>query len=110
MISCRCRSSRGASIGACPNTSFYLTGRTTCVPVAIQTSLSPYSPYLIDVVDGRLVLTVEGQVVARSPDSQNAGLLFKNLPDGTPYHEIVAFGSFITIFRNCQYWGAQGRV
>ncbi|HEX9143483.1 MAG TPA: hypothetical protein VGA09_04370, partial [Candidatus Binatia bacterium] len=26
-------------------------------PVAIQTSLSPYSPYLIDVVDGRLALT-----------------------------------------------------
>src|ERR671911_2897908 len=24
-------------------------------PVAIQTSLSPYSPYLVDVVDGRLV-------------------------------------------------------
>ena len=32
---------------------------------------------------------------------------FKSLPDGTPYHEIVAFGSFITIFRNCQYWGAK---
>ena len=31
----------------------------------------------------------------------------KSLPDGTPYHEIVAFGSFITIFRNCQYWGAK---
>ena len=29
-------------------------------PVAIQTSLSPYSPYLIDVVDGRLVLTWKG--------------------------------------------------
>src|SRR5688572_32812524 len=33
-------------------------------PVSIQTSLSPYSPYLIDVVDGRLVLTVDRQVVA----------------------------------------------
>ena len=29
------------------------------------------------------------------------------MPDGTPYHEIVAFGAFITIFRNCQYWGAK---
>src|SRR5581483_11061202 len=62
-------------------------------PVAIQTSLSPYSPYLIDVVDGR---------IPKTPD-----YYFKSLPDGTPYHEIVAFGSFITIFRNCQYWGAK---
>ena len=33
-------------------------------PVGIQTSLSPHSPYLVDVVDGRLVLTTEGRVLA----------------------------------------------
>jgi len=43
-------------------------------PVSIQTSLSPYSPYLIDVVDGRLVLTTPGRVLAnvrfpKTPDS-----------------------------------------
>ena len=76
-------------------------------PVAIQTSLSPYSPYLIDVVDGRLVLTVDGQVVAHVRIPKTPDYYFKSLPDGTPYHEIVAFGSFITIFRNCQYWGAK---
>src|SRR4026209_2640028 len=37
-----------------------LTGPYNMRPVAIQTSLSPQSPYLIDVVDGRLVLTVDG--------------------------------------------------
>jgi len=76
-------------------------------PVAIQTSLSPYSPYLIDVVDGRLVLTVDRQVVAHVRIPKTPDYYFKSLPDGTPYHEIVAFGSFITIFRNCQYWGAK---
>jgi len=76
-------------------------------PVAIQTSLSPDSPYLIDVVDGRLVLTVDGQVVAHVRIPKTPDYYFQNLPDGTPYHEIVAFGSFITIFRNCQYWGAK---
>src|SRR5512145_981342 len=76
-------------------------------PVAIQTSLSPHSPYLVDVVDGRLVLTVDGQVVAHVRIPKTPDYYFKNLPDGTPYHEIVAFGSFITIFRNCQYWGAK---
>ena len=76
-------------------------------PVSIQTSLSPYSPYLIDVVDGRLVLTTAGRVLAEVRFPKTPDYYAKSLPDGTPYHEIVAFGSFITIFRNCQYWGAK---
>jgi hypothetical protein len=76
-------------------------------PVSIQTSLSPYSPYLIDVVEGRLVLTTDGQVLAEVRFPRTPGYYSKSLPDGTPYHEIVAFGAFITIFRNCQYWGAK---
>ena len=76
-------------------------------PVAIQTSLSPHSPYLIDVVDGRLVMTTEGRVLAEVRFPKTPDYYAKSLPDGTPYHEIVAFGTFITIFRNCQYWGAR---
>jgi hypothetical protein len=76
-------------------------------PVAIQTSLAPDSPYLVDIVDGRFVLTVDGRVVAHVRIPKTPDYYFKNLPDGTPYHEIVAFASFITIFRNCQYWGAK---
>ncbi|MGH7927423.1 MAG: hypothetical protein ACREQV_06490 [Candidatus Binatia bacterium] len=76
-------------------------------PVAIQTSLSPHSPYLIDVVDGRLVLTTEGRVLADIRYPKTPDYYARSLPDGTPYHEIVAFGTFITIFRNCQYWGAR---
>jgi len=71
-------------------------------PVAIQTSLSPHSPYLIDVVDGRLVMTTEGRVLAEVRFPKTPDYYAKSLPDGTPYHEIVAFGAFITIFRNCQ--------
>src|SRR5499425_3050245 len=76
-------------------------------PVAIQTSLSPYSPYLIDVVDGRLVLTTDGHVIAEIRFPKTLDYYAGSLPDGTPYHEIVAFATFITIFRNCQYWGAK---
>jgi hypothetical protein len=76
-------------------------------PVAIQTSLSPHSPYLIDVVDGRLVMTTAGRVLAEVRFPKTPDYYAKSLPDGTPYHEIVAFGAFITIFRNCQYWGAK---
>ena len=76
-------------------------------PVAIQTSLSPHSPYLIDVVDGRLVMTTDGHVLSEVRFPKTPDYYAKSLPDGTPYHEIVAFASFITIFRNCQYWGAK---
>ncbi len=76
-------------------------------PVAIQTSLSPDSPYLIDVVDGRLVLTTDGHVIAEIRFPKTPTYYAGSLPDGTPYHEIVAFATFITIFRNCQYWGAK---
>ncbi|HUK42208.1 MAG TPA: hypothetical protein VLX11_14235, partial [Candidatus Acidoferrales bacterium] len=85
----------------------FLNGPYRMRPVSIQTSLSPYSPYLIDVVDGRLVLTTQGRVLAEVRFPKTPDYYTKSLPDGTPYHEIVAFGSFITIFRNCQYWGAR---
>src|SRR4026209_2544422 len=76
-------------------------------PVAIQTSVAPYAPYLIDVVDGRLVMTTDGHVLSEVRFPKTPDYYLKSLPDGTPYHEIVAFGAFITIFRNCQYWGAK---
>jgi hypothetical protein len=76
-------------------------------PVAIQTSLSPHSPYVIDVVDGRLVMTTDGHVLSEVRLPKTPDYYAKSLPDGTPFHEIVAFASFITIFRNCQYWGAK---
>jgi hypothetical protein len=53
------------------------------------------------------VLTTEGRVIAEVRYPKTPDYYAKSLPDGTPYHEIVAFGSFITIFRNCQYWGAR---
>jgi hypothetical protein len=53
------------------------------------------------------VLTTEGRVLAEVRFPKTPDYYAKSLPDGTPYHEIVAFGSFITIFRNCQYWGAK---
>lgn len=83
-----------------------LGGRWALRPVNVQTSLDPDSPYVLDVVDGRLVLTAEGREVLSEVRFPRAPAYYgKRLADGTPYHEIIAFGSFVTAFRACQYWG-----
>src|SRR5262249_29757969 len=74
-------------------------------PVSIQTTISDTSPYVVDVVDGRLVLTTAGRVICDVRYELAPKYYEKSFPDGTRYHEIVAFGSFITAFRSCQYWG-----
>lgn len=74
-------------------------------PVNVQTTLSPESPYAIDVVDGALVLTAEGVTLADVRFPRSPRYYEKRLPDGTHFDEIVALGFFITVFRSCQYWG-----
>lgn len=74
-------------------------------PVNIQVSLDPNSPYVVDVVDGRVVLTAEGRTLCEIRYPRAPKYYSLALGDATPYHEIIAFGYFITAFRACQYWG-----
>ena len=74
-------------------------------PVTIQTTLDPNSPYVVDVVDGRLVLTADGQVLCNVAYPVAPKYYSKHFPDGVKYLEVVAYGYFVTVFRSCQYWG-----
>jgi hypothetical protein len=74
-------------------------------PVIVQTSMDPNSPYLIDVVDGRLVLTSNGDVVCNVAYPVQPTYYARSTPQGAAYHEVIAYGFFATVFRNCQYWG-----
>jgi hypothetical protein len=74
-------------------------------PVIVQTTLDPNSPYVVDVVDGRLVLTANGRVLCNVAYPKAPGYYAKRTEQGVPYHEIIAYGFFTTVFRNCQYWG-----
>jgi hypothetical protein len=74
-------------------------------PVMVQTTLSSNSPYMIDVVGGRLALTSGGRVLCDVRFPRPPAYYSRSLPDGTPFHEICAFGFFITVFRYCQFWG-----
>ena len=74
-------------------------------PVMIQTTMDPSSPYVVDVVDGRLVLTEDGHVLCNVSYPIAPDYYAKKFDDGVNYHEIISFGKFVTVFRNCQYWG-----
>jgi hypothetical protein len=67
--------------------------------------MEPNSPELIDVVDGRLVLTANGRVLCNVAFPVAPAYYAKSTPEGAAYHEVIAYGVFAMVFRNCQYWG-----
>ena len=74
-------------------------------PVSIQTSLDSSSPYVIDAVDGQAKLLLNGKEICEVYFPKPMKYYTRKFEDGTAYHEIIAFGYFVTAFRNCQYWG-----
>lgn len=74
-------------------------------PIMVQTTMDPKSPYIVDVVDGLLVLTEGGRILCNVSYPIAPAYYAKKFDDGVLYHEIIAYGYFVTVFRQCQYWG-----
>ena len=86
-------------------------GRYGLRPTVTQVRLAPTSPYLVDIVDGKLMLCDDNpnvllaEVKLRRPSKY----YFMTLKDGTPYYKIVqeicwGYRAFITVLQDCQYW------
>jgi hypothetical protein len=73
--------------------------------VTVQTTLNSSSPYVIDAVDGKAKLFLEGKEICDVSFPPPLKYYTRKFADGTAYHEIIAYGYFVTAFRNCQYWG-----
>lgn len=74
-------------------------------PVMVQTTMDPNSPFVVDVVDGRLVLTEGGRILCDVSYPIAPEYYTRTFADGVAYHEVIAYGKFVTVFRQCQYWG-----
>ncbi len=91
--------------GRVPEWIFIFQGMYDLRAVAVQTTLDPASPYVIDVLDGRLVLRANGEVICNVSYPIEPAYYGRRFNDGVRYHEICAYGYFVTVFRQCQYWG-----
>lgn len=74
-------------------------------PVTVQTTLDSKSPYVIDAVEGKAKLLLDGHEICDVSFPKPLKYYARKFDDGTAYHEIIAYGYFVTVFRNCQYWG-----
>jgi len=88
-----------------PEHFFILGGQYGLRPVMVQTTLAPDSPYVVDVVDGRLVLRCRDEVLCDVRFHAAPPYYAHRTAAGTLYHEIISYGFFVTVFRNCQFWG-----
>jgi hypothetical protein len=88
-----------------PEWFYFFQGPYDLRPVAVQTTMDPKSPYVIDVAEGRLVLTAGGEVIGNVAYPLQPKYYANRFADGVLYHEICAYGYFFTVFRQCQYWG-----
>src|SRR3970040_34791 len=71
-------------------------------PVSIQTTLDSGSPYVIDVVDSQPKLFLNGQEICEVYFPKPLKYYTRKFPDGSANHEIIAFGSLVSVFRHCQ--------
>jgi len=88
-----------------PEWFFPFQGRYDLRAVEVQTTLDPSSPYVVDVVGGKLVLKADGEVICNVAYPIEPAYYARHFNDDVPYHEICAYGYFVTVFRQCQYWG-----
>lgn len=75
----------------------------------VRIVLNNGSPYVIDVVDGRLAVCEDGVPVAEVDFPPKPAYYGRTLPGGLLYEQVVPLlydsYAFVTTFRACHYWG-----
>lgn len=72
----------------------------------IRPRLTIDAPYVVDVIEGKLMLSNNGVPLAEiRPYPQIPKYFSKKFEDGTPYYEVVQIGPYLVPTRVCQHWG-----
>ena len=75
----------------------------------VRVVLNRNSPYVVDVVDGTIVIRESGVPVAEAIYPQKPQYYGQTFPDGMRYEQVIPLlydsYAFITTFRACHYWG-----
>jgi hypothetical protein len=75
----------------------------------VRIVLNEASPYLIDVVDGKVMICEEGVPVAEAVFPDKPAYYGTTFDDGMLYEQVIPLlydsYAFITTFRACHYWG-----
>ncbi len=79
-------------------------------PTIFNVRLNPQSPYLIQLVEGKLALTLNGQALADAEYHPVPAFYGEPLQSGKQINEIApvlewGYLVYLTLYRLCQYWG-----
>lgn len=77
----------------------------------VSVRLNPESPYRVQLVDGQLMLQLEGENVCEVNFQKTPSYYQKSLPNGKPITDIAptiewGYLLYLTVYRQCQYFGA----
>ena len=75
----------------------------------VRAVLNHESPYVVDVIDGRITICEHGAPVAEATYPTKPAYYGRTFPDGLHYEQVIPLlydsYAFITTFRACHYWG-----
>lgn len=79
-------------------------------PTWFELHINPESPYVFDVIEGKLMLCTDHTALAPAETPPTPEYYKKTFEDGVPYYDIIAISggcvmAYISCLRNCQYFG-----
>ena len=95
-----------------PNEVMFKKGPWDLKKIITRVPINPKSPYLIDVVDGKVSLVENGAPIAEVEYPVRPKYYDMKFPDGTLYRDIAPISDgggslFVQVYAACQFWGSK---
>jgi len=95
-----------------PNDIRFRGGPYDILPIVTRVAINPASPYLVDVVGGKLSLLENGEFLTDVEYPARPKYYNMTFPDGTKYRDIAPVSDggatlFVQVYPACQFWGSK---